>query len=291
MANGSSSAETVFSPAARGARVESFKQGEATASRRTEYASPSTAWRLADALLAVSLLAGVAVVANLGRMPEGIGEFLTLRISVKNVFLMLAFAVAWPSVLWGCGLYSPARLRKGQGEWRRLIVASVIAGGLAMIFPVTSQSHSIRPIHVLIFAAILAPASAGIRSAARVTQRARRDSRPRRVVLVGSGSLAARVHEGVRSDPVHRGEVVGFVDTEPQMALALSRVPHLGTVDDLDQILMHQVVDEVLIGLPIKSRYEQIQQAIVICERVGVPAKYPTDLFRTRLQAPRFEAG
>jgi exopolysaccharide biosynthesis polyprenyl glycosylphosphotransferase len=50
-------------------------------------------------------------------------------------------------------------------------------------------------------------------------------------------------------------------------------------------------VDEVLIGLPIKSRYEQIQQAIAICERVGVPAKYPTDLFRTRLQIPRFEPG
>jgi exopolysaccharide biosynthesis polyprenyl glycosylphosphotransferase len=62
-------------------------------------------------------------------------------------------------------------------------------------------------------------------------------------------------------------------------------------VDDLDQILMHQVVDEVIIGLPIKSLYEQIQQTIATCERVGVPARYPTDLFRTRLMAPRIEDG
>ncbi len=54
---------------------------------------------------------------------------------------------------------------------------------------------------------------------------------------------------------------------------------------------MHHVVDEVFIGLPIKSRYEQIQQAIIACERVGVPARLPTDLFRTRLAAPRVEQG
>jgi exopolysaccharide biosynthesis polyprenyl glycosylphosphotransferase len=224
-------------------------------------------------------------------MPEGVGEFLTLRISVKNVFLMLGFAFAWPAVLRGCGLYSPARLRQGRGEWPRLIVASLVAGSIAMVFPLTSQSHSVRPIHVLVFAALLAPASAAIRTAVRTTRRAHQAAGPRRVVLVGSGSLAARMHQAMGSDPLFDGQVVGFVDTDPQMALARAGVPHLGTVEDLDQILMHQVVDEVLIGLPIKSRYEQIQEAIAICERVGVPAKYPTDLFRTRLQAHRFELG
>jgi exopolysaccharide biosynthesis polyprenyl glycosylphosphotransferase len=233
----------------------------------------------------------VAVVANLGRMPEGVGEFLTLRISVKNVFLMLAFAIAWPAVLRGCGLYSPARLRQGRGEWPRLIVASLVAGGLAMAFPLTSRSHSVRPIHVLVFAALLAPASAAIRSGVRAIRRAQRAASPRRIVLVGSGSLAARMHQAMGSDPLFDGQVVGFVDTDPQMALARAAVPYLGTVEDLDQILMHQVVDEVLIGLPIKSRYEQIQQVIATCERVGVPARYPTDLFRTRLMAPRIEDG
>jgi exopolysaccharide biosynthesis polyprenyl glycosylphosphotransferase len=239
----------------------------------------------------VSLLAGVAVVANLGRMPEGVGEFLTFRISIKNVFLMLAFALAWPAVLRGCGLYSPARLREGRGEWPRLVVASVIAAGLAMIFPLTSRSHSIRPVHVIIFGVILAPASAAIRSATRRIRQAQRGSTPRRVVLVGSGSLAGRMHQALASDTVDGSEVVGFVDGEPQMALALAGIPHLGSVDDLDQILMHQVVDEVIIGLPIKSLYEQIQQTIATCERVGVPARYPTDLFRTRLMAPRIEDG
>jgi exopolysaccharide biosynthesis polyprenyl glycosylphosphotransferase len=60
-------------------------------------------------------------------------------------------------------------------------------------------------------------------------------------------------------------------------------------VDDLEAILMHLVVDEVFIGLPIKSLYEEIQRTFAACERVGVPAKYPTDLFRTTLAPPRLE--
>jgi exopolysaccharide biosynthesis polyprenyl glycosylphosphotransferase len=46
---------------------------------------------------------------------------------------------------------------------------------------------------------------------------------------------------------------------------------------------MHRVVDGVIVCLPIKSRYEEIQQALATCARVGVPAKYPADLFRSGL--------
>jgi exopolysaccharide biosynthesis polyprenyl glycosylphosphotransferase len=45
----------------------------------------------------------------------------------------------------------------------------------------------------------------------------------------------------------------------------------------------------VFVGLPIKSGYEDIQKTFAACERVGVPAKYPTDLFRTTLAPPRLE--
>ena len=42
---------------------------------------------------------------------------------------------------------------------------------------------------------------------------------------------------------------------------------------------MHRVVDDVLIGLPVKSRYDEIQLSLAVCARVGVPASYSADLF------------
>jgi exopolysaccharide biosynthesis polyprenyl glycosylphosphotransferase len=52
---------------------------------------------------------------------------------------------------------------------------------------------------------------------------------------------------------------------------------------------MKQPVDEVLIALPAKSCYDQIQTAIKTCERAGVEAKYLSDVFELSLARPKFE--
>jgi exopolysaccharide biosynthesis polyprenyl glycosylphosphotransferase len=250
-------------------------------------ASPTTGWRIADSLLAVIILTALVVVGNLGQMPGGVEEFLAIRISIKNVLLLTAFGLGWPLILSVCGLYTPARLRSGQGEAPRLLLASAIGGVLAILFPMTSQSGAVRPEHALLFALAAAPAAAALRGTVRAVQRASRGVRRRQIVIVGSGPLAARMYQDLQADPLGGCEVVGFVDSEPHPALGgIGGPAHLGGVAELDQILMHRVVDDVLIGLPIKSRYEEIQQSLGACARVGVPAKYPADLFRSTLGIP-----
>ncbi len=252
-------------------------------------AAPRTGWRLVDAMLGVSLLTGIVVLTNLDRMPQGLQGFLALRLSLKNVLLLTAFGFAWPAVLAACGLYAPARLRDGRGEWPRLLLASLIGSALAMVFPLTSQGGAVRPGHVLLFAAVVSPMSAALRGMVRALRRTRSGTRARQVLLVGSGPLAARARRELHSDPGEAVEIVGFVDTSPQRSPAMAGLPHLGSLEDLEQVLMHRIVDEVFVGLPIKSHYEEIQRAFTACERVGVPAKYPTDLFRTTLAPGRME--
>ena len=53
----------------------------------------------------------------------------------------------------------------------------------------------------------------------------------------------------------------------------------LGRIGDLESILMRQVVDEVIITLPVKSHYTTIERVIAVCERVGVQVQYPEDPF------------
>ena len=52
---------------------------------------------------------------------------------------------------------------------------------------------------------------------------------------------------------------------------------------------MGRVIDDVLITLPIKSCYEQIQETIALCERLGVRAAYLADVFQSSLARPSFE--
>ena len=246
---------------------------------------PPVRWLVTDALLAVALLVLVLTAGNVDRMPSGVEGFLAVRISLKNVLLLSGFAVAWPLVLWGCGLYAPARLRQGRGEWSRLVVASVIAGLFAMAFPLTSQSGAAHPMHALLFAVMVGPTAAAARSGVRAARR----PPARRTLIVGSGPLAAAVYRDLRVNPDVRREPVGFVDTDPQPALTAAGLRHLGSIGELEHLLMHEIVDEVLIALPVKSRYEDIQRAIAACGLVGVSATHPTPVFSAGPSHSRIE--
>jgi exopolysaccharide biosynthesis polyprenyl glycosylphosphotransferase len=52
---------------------------------------------------------------------------------------------------------------------------------------------------------------------------------------------------------------------------------------------MKNPVDEVVIALPVKSQYSEVQEAIQICERVGVHITYPADIFTHARASPRLE--
>jgi Undecaprenyl-phosphate galactose phosphotransferase WbaP len=73
---------------------------------------------------------------------------------------------------------------------------------------------------------------------------------------------------------------LGFVDSPNGHAVSGAiREQLLGSLDELDGILIKQPVDEVLIALPAKSCYNEIQTALKTCERVGIEAKYLFDIF------------
>src|SRR4051794_9678153 len=46
--------------------------------------------RISDAVVAVGALVGAFLMTNVGRMPQGFGDFLALRITVTNLLLVLA---------------------------------------------------------------------------------------------------------------------------------------------------------------------------------------------------------
>ena len=99
----------------------------------------------------------------------------------------------------------------------------------------------------------------------------------RGVVIVGTGVRARMVAEAIKAHPRWKYRILGYVDDRPQG----SNQQLLGSLAELDNVLMNRVVDEVIIALPIKSMYDQIQAAIAACERLGVESRYSMDFFST----------
>jgi exopolysaccharide biosynthesis polyprenyl glycosylphosphotransferase len=166
-------------------------------------------------------------------------------------------------------------------------MAGAVGGILAMVFPLTSRSGLVTASHAVLFGVAIAPAAGLLRVSMRAAERNRQRTRDRQIVMVGSGPLAAGLYHQLVSDPLRSITILGYVDSEPHAALAGNGAKHLGTVLDLEQILMRRVVDDVVIGLPVKSRYDEIRLSLAACARVGVPASYSADLFGGGSAYPR----
>lgn len=274
--------DIVAAPSPRGASYD-----PSTNVRTTRWVPPlggwhwqqPTAWRIADSLLVIATLAIVMVAGNLNNMPDGVEEFLAIRVTVKNAMLLAASGWVWPGVLTLCGLYLPRRLQTGDGEWPRMAFAGAIGCVLAMVFPLTSTSGLVKPWHIVTFGIVIVLAELLLRTTIRSVARHRTRSEARQILLVGSGPIATRLYRQLLSDPVDNVSVVGFVDSHPCSAIAETGSAHLGTISELEHILMRRVVDDVFIGLPIKSHYDEIRESLAVCARVGVRACYSGDMF------------
>ena len=240
-----------------------------------------------DGLAAV--LALLAILIGISRdTTASLDGFLSARITVKNVLLLIGLSATWPLIFHTFRLYDAQR--RSYGEEALRVFGAVTAGSTcALIFPALSVSGSVAVDDVghfwLLSLGLCLALRAGTRAAQSVNRR-----QSLRTIIVGTGPLARQVHRRLVNTREREYDIVGFIDepfdSDPSDA---SERAVIGTLGDLEAILMRQVVDVVIIALPVKSKYEQIQRVIAVCERAGVQAKYGVDLFQSTVASPRFD--
>ena len=221
-------------------------------------------------------------------MLSSLESFLSVRITVKNIILLMFLATAWPVLFHLFRLYQAERVHSPLGsEAPRLAAATFVGSGLAFVFPLTSGSGSLTIADLRHFWLASFTFCLLGRAVWRVVDRARHRE-VKRALIVGTGAIAGRVFRDIRRERSPRYEVVGFMDDSFDGPPKSGRVQHetVGTLLELEQILMQQVIDEVVIALPVKSCYQQIQHAIGVCERAGVQSKYGAELFESTVACP-----
>ena len=98
----------------------------------------------------------------------------------------------------------------------------------------------------------------------------------RSVIVVGAGNRGQEIVELIRENPELGYQFVGFVDD-------LGAPDVLGSLAEMPTILAKTVVDEVIICLPVKTFYDQIQSIAEIAEEQGVTVRIYSDLFNLKL--------
>jgi exopolysaccharide biosynthesis polyprenyl glycosylphosphotransferase len=99
----------------------------------------------------------------------------------------------------------------------------------------------------------------------------------RKVLFVGVNPKTLEVHESFRGTET---DVIGFID-DPSRAAPDLPDPYLGGFESFESVLRTEVVDAVLVGLPLRSHYDVINRVLQICETHGITAHYLLNMVST----------
>lgn len=254
--------------------------------------------RVIDVLFPIVMLFFVFMLGAGKTIPTNLEDILAIRLTFLELLKVGILVALWPRFFAFCGLYEYRAYIKWWQEMARIVQACSLGSFVVAVLPLISyavgKGHSIRVREVIYF--WLGTIALTIASRLLVRWLAGRDALyardPHKVLIVGSGPMAMSIYRKLFEEVDSGYEFVGFVDSDPQPQLADLREKYLiGSLDGLENILATRVVDEVLIALPIKSQYEQIEEAIQTCERVGVESKYVFDRFSSVFARQHFERG
>ncbi len=250
------------------------------------------AWLLAsvETALAIGILGLVIVVTSVQALPTTLDHVLSLRITLGNLLLLGIFASGWPTLFIMCRLYDARAIEDPIEERRRVCIAVSLGTVLAMLLAALSRPGGLRSVDLVYFWAGATPAAVALRELRRTLLRGGSDRRRRRVLIMGTGMRALRMWQTLSKEHTSY-EFAGFVDCAGSVPATEEIAQRcLGTLDTLESTLMRCTVDEAWIALPVKSHYLNIQEALLVCERVGVRTKYEANLFETQVAWARYEA-
>jgi exopolysaccharide biosynthesis polyprenyl glycosylphosphotransferase len=240
-----------------------------------------------DGSFAFVMALGSVVYGNSARVPlHQLEHFLEIRITVLNAAFAGLFMLIWAFCFRALGLY-----RLGSYTRVRKVARIVLGCGLmsVVLFVYLEVARTTGP---SLRIALLFFSCSCIYELLRVfgTQwMAARD--PQLLMILGTGRRAEKAWREIRTRCHGTIRLVGFVDNRSREQMTRDIADrHLGTIDDLSNLLLKNVVDELLVAVPMKSCYDVAQQAIGIAEQVGVRVCYMQDMYTTTLNQGSFSS-
>jgi len=212
----------------------------------------------------------------------GFASFLRLRVSVRNLAFEVLVLLVWRCIFWVGGLYQwRLNHRMRVFFWKVPFVVLTCTVVLIPVFILRNNDHELLRSCIAFWSIGTVLLLGGRAAIYAYEEHIRPAFRRRRTVLIcGTGVRALSLAIDL---PTHRDfkyQLIGFVDSDPQPD-CFRVAPVLGTVDDLEKILMRQPIDEVIIALPVKSRFSEIEYIVGICGRAGIQTQYSLDIFTT----------
>ena len=248
--------------------------------------------KLFDLLLMI-LCFGLATLIVSKTVPVSLLEFLSLRVKIGNFVVFFGLVWVWHIIFSSCGLYASRRL---SGRWDEAVdivkaafLGSLCLAGAALILQITL----LRPLFLLVFWLSTTLATLISRSLLRVLLKwvRLRGRNLRFMLIVGTNARAIQFAKKIECNPAMGYRLLGFVDDEWSGLEALRGEGYslACNFEGMRVFLRENVVDEVAMALPMRSRHAHASEVATVCEEHGIPLRFTSNLFDLKTARSRSE--
>ena len=220
-------------------------------------------------------------------------EFLSMRIKVENFILFFVFLALWHSLFVSMQVYESQRLVPRGDEVIRIFQATSLGTLCVTLLSIFFSIRMVTATFLLVFWVAITGLTIGSRLFLRFfLERLRRQGRDlRHVLIVGTNSRAVEFARKLefRSESGYR--IIGFVDVSWNGfdKFCQCHFPLVCDFNGLAEFLRNSVVDEVVIGLPMRSFNERCLAVAALCELHGIVVRFLPGIFNLKLAKPRAE--
>jgi exopolysaccharide biosynthesis polyprenyl glycosylphosphotransferase len=213
-------------------------------------------------------------------------EFLSMRVKIINLLLLLIFIGGWHMLFVFFRLYHSRRLTAFSREITDLMKVTMTGTVYLLVIAFFFNMALVT----LPFLVVFWSSTFAFLVVSRVLLRhflawARRNDRNLRYILVvGTNPRAVRFARSLESKPELGYRLLGFVENDLYKNQEFIYNGYAVVTDfiNLPEYLRQKVVDEVAICLPIKSFFDQINSIAKLCEQQGVITRYLSNFIDLR---------
>ena len=212
-----------------------------------------------------------------------ISQIFSLSLKIDDVLLFIVIGFIWYCVLSFFGIYYSRRLATWKNELIDIIIATSVATLLLFILDSIFDLRLITPFFLLLFwlqTNVLVISSRFFLRFFLERLRAR-GINLHYVVIIGTNQRAVQFVRKIDSKLELGYRIMGFVDdnwagTEEFLKYGY---PLVANFADFPAFLRKNVVDEVMIDLPLNSFYHQAMEIVALCVEQGIVVRFISDSY------------
>jgi exopolysaccharide biosynthesis polyprenyl glycosylphosphotransferase len=225
--------------------------------------------------------------------PLSFSDCLSVRVKLSNFFIFGFFLLLWHGLFALCGLYQSKRLSSARRETAEVLMAtfagSIILFSLGWMFRIVLITPKFIALFWVASAFTIVAGRLAVRSVLKALRLKGRNLR--QLLIVGTNQRAVEYAKKIESRPDLGYRIVGFVENgwSDNQTFHRSGYSIVTDFEKFPDFIRKQVVDEVMICLPMKSHYEKSSEIVKICEEQGVIIRFLSDFFNLELARTRSE--